>query len=272
MPNPRPKTAPPPQCRVTTKGTRCPYPRLRMPSGSLSPMCYWHRVSRTSMDAQIREADRRLEAAGPPEDRRDRVKPAEWPDGERWCAGCQSFVPLWYCTASRCKPCASRAARASYRFTKYGLTTGDTRAILAEQGDRCAICRKRQTDRALATEHNHKTGAVRGMCCSNCNHKLLGGAFDSPRMLLAALVYLTVPPTTGEWLDPEIYGDEIMRGFLAVVDDISRRRNAERRALEAEHAASRAAKKAERVSSGTGPGPTSSGTATEPEGSEAAAG
>ena len=230
-------------CRITTAGVRCGYPQLRMPSGALSPMCYWHRISRTSMDAQIREADRRAEAV-PEEARRTRIPPAEWPDGERWCAGCQGFVPLWYCTLSRCKACAAKASRASYRLSKYGLQTGDTRRILEVQGDRCAICRKRQTDRALATDHNHKTGAVRGMLCHSCNHRLLGGAYDSLNMILAAAVYLVVPPTSGEWLDPEIHGDAVRRGLLALVDDIVQGLSTEDRAVRAQRRAAETALRA----------------------------
>lgn len=202
-------------CKATVEGKPCTYPRLTLPSGATSPLCYWHRISRTAMDAQITEANLRLQEA--PQPHRPRAPIAEWPSGERWCAGCQTFVPLWYCRASRCRACASKSQRESYRLAKYGLSLGQTDAIRKTQGDRCAICRKRQRDRTIATDHDHKTGRVRGMLCTNCNHKLLGGAFDSPRMLLAALVYLTVPPTSGNWLPPEEYGDRLMKAWRRAV-------------------------------------------------------
>lgn len=207
-------------CNVPVQGATCPYPRLVLPTGGLSPMCAWHRLARTSMEAQIREAARRLGAAqdaGRPA--RARVAPSGWPTGERWCAGCQSFVPLFYCTGSRCRACAAKAARASYRKSKYGLSEGDFDAIMAEQDGRCAMCRKRQTDRAIATDHNHKTAKVRGALCKRCNHDILGSAFESVRLLLAGAVYLVVPPTSEDWIDPlSPEGDYVYRTFLKVVD------------------------------------------------------
>jgi hypothetical protein len=185
-----------------------------------SPMCYWHRLDRTTFPGQATAAALRLKAAPVPH--RQRVPPIEWPQGFRWCSGCQSFVPLWYCTGSRCKACARASQQAARRRTVYGLADESWAAIMELQGGRCAICRNRQRDRAPAVEHDHGTGAVRGGCCVECNHKLLGGAHDSPRTLAAALLYLLAPPTSGRWVRPEEGVDPVLRA----VEDVIKQQNA----------------------------------------------
>lgn len=65
------------------------------------------------------------------------------------------------------------------------------------QAGRCGICRRTLTNNVLNDEekltlhvdHNHKSGEVRGLLCSNCNTGL--GLFkDDPRRLKRAIRYL----------------------------------------------------------------------------------
>jgi hypothetical protein len=182
---------------VTCKVADCPGPLV---AGS-NKYCYWHRVARTSPTAQDDETTKRRALAGFP--LRHRVPEGDWPEGMRWCAGCQSFVPLWYCAGSRCRPCA-RAARAGARTAKlYGVEPDDYARILELQGGACAICRNRQQSKRLALDHDHRTGEARGILCQRCNHDLLGAAYDSVRILRAAVAYLERPPFGGEWSPPE---------------------------------------------------------------------
>lgn len=174
-----------------------------------APYCYWHRLDRTTLPGQARAAEMRLAAAPTPH--RSRVPPQEWPAGSRWCAGCQSMVPIWYCTGSKCKACSRAAQQAARRRDVYGLSDEAWQAIMELQGGRCAICRNHSRDRAPAVEHDHQTSAVRGGACKHCNHDLLGAAFDSPRMLASALMYLLAPPTSGRWVRPEDGADTILR-------------------------------------------------------------
>jgi hypothetical protein len=180
-----------------------------------SPYCTWHRLARTTLPGQETAAKARLAAA--PEPHRARVPATEWPPGDRWCAGCQSMVPLWYCTGSRCKDCARAKRGETRRRTVYGITEEDWDDLLKLQGYRCAICRFWSRDRAPAVEHDHGTQAVRGACCKRCNHDLLGGAADSPRRVAAALIYLLAPPASGDWVRPEDCLDEVLAAVERVL-------------------------------------------------------
>lgn len=73
---------------------------------------------------------------------------------------------------------------------KYGLTPESFARILTGQNNECAIC-----DQLLMPgprthiDHNHATGKVRGLLCSNCN-MALGKFQDSAGLLRKAAEYL----------------------------------------------------------------------------------
>jgi hypothetical protein len=73
------------------------------------------------------------------------------------------------------------------RARRYGLSLAEYRALQAQQGHACAICRK--VTRVLCIDHCHVTGRVRGLLCRSCN-SALGLYADDPRLLRAALAYL----------------------------------------------------------------------------------
>jgi hypothetical protein len=184
-----PKRQPCIECRVLPKwGTRH---RCRA--------CYFRHQP---IGERIAEARRRLEMV-PVELRQSRVPEKEWPAGKRWCAGCQSFVPLEDTRGSRCIPCASASQHGAMIAKTYGIDAAEYDRLLALQDGKCAICRARPKKKRLAVDHSHKSGAVRGLLCSRCNHDLLGAGWDSGAMLLAAWHYLNTPPTSGVWVNPE---------------------------------------------------------------------
>ncbi len=83
-----------------------------------------------------------------------------------------------------------------YRLALYGLTQDDFNKMLENQKGVCAICVLPETaiDKygnllVLSVDHCHKTGKVRGLLCSRCNH-LLGNAKDEVTILLRAVEYL----------------------------------------------------------------------------------
>jgi hypothetical protein len=74
---------------------------------------------------------------------------------------------------------------------EYGLTLEAFRALLAGQGGRCAICK---TDKPIkgkgwCVDHDHSTGAVRGVLCHLCNVGI-GALQDDPTVVSAAAFYL----------------------------------------------------------------------------------
>jgi hypothetical protein len=154
---------------------------------------------------QVAAARRRL-AMVPEELRVKRVPERLWPAGTRYCSGCCSFVDLADVAtgASRCRACASAATHAARIEKVYGLTAEQYDALLERQGGKCAICRARPRSKRLAVDHNHKTGEVRGLLCSRCNHDLMGSAWDSMAMALALWHYMNTPPTSGAWVAPEL--------------------------------------------------------------------
>jgi hypothetical protein len=84
-------------------------------------------------------------------------------------------------------PDKRRALKLKY---KYGMTLTEYDAMFAEQGGVCAICKRPQIDgRRLAIDHDHRTGAVRGLLCNPCN-QMLGAVGDNSLSLVNAIGYL----------------------------------------------------------------------------------
>lgn len=78
-----------------------------------------------------------------------------------------------------------------YTLRRRGLTVADYERMLAAQRGRCAICR-RQDPRGNGRwhiDHDHVTGQVRGLLCSNCN-LALGYLGDDPDVIRAAATYV----------------------------------------------------------------------------------
>lgn len=73
--------------------------------------------------------------------------------------------------------------------TQYGMSKEDYSDLMAAQRGVCLICGK--AAKRLAIDHNHVTGEVRALLCSDCNTGL--GLFrDNPKTLKAAITYLEV--------------------------------------------------------------------------------
>lgn len=95
-----------------------------------------------------------------------------------------------------------RALRASTHEKRvqavYGLPPGAYGALGRSQGGTCAICgpwtgRNGSGRRRLAVDHDHRSGEVRGLLCSDCN-QMIGWARDNPLLFLRAANYLINPP------------------------------------------------------------------------------
>jgi Recombination endonuclease VII len=80
---------------------------------------------------------------------------------------------------------------------EYHITLDEYRRVLKFQNGCCAICKRPASGMklALAVDHCHTTGLVRGLLCMRCN-KALGWFQDNIMQLKAAAIYLEKPPVT----------------------------------------------------------------------------
>jgi Recombination endonuclease VII len=196
--------AAPRTCKVEHDRLVCGLPKLALPSGALSRYCYWDRLAKTSMEAQVREAKRRAQefarlegTTGPEIDAL--VRPPSMDPPWKLCRSCRAWCPTWYMRGARCNPDAYSRTRSKRNQRVYGVEPDDFDRVFELQGGKCGICGNAQLDRSIALDHDHKTGAARGLLCKRCNHDLLGAAFDSLRILKNAVRYLEHPPFSGPW-------------------------------------------------------------------------
>jgi hypothetical protein len=155
------------------------------------------------------------------------VLPRDIPDGHKFCRTCRTTKPMKEFNAraaapdgrrARCKTCVSRVGRSDHLRRKYGLTPAEVDALRDLQGGLCAICRVAP---AVHVDHDHATGAVRGMLCFPCN-AAIGHLRDDPAVLRRAAVYLerAKRKADGAWLQALLDSDQtsrLERAFAAVL-------------------------------------------------------
>lgn len=85
--------------------------------------------------------------------------------------------------------------RKSRLKNKYKITVEEYDKLFLIQGGCCAICHMPETNklndsiRRLAVDHNHETGQVRSLLCTNCN-AMIGYAKEDINILSNAIEYL----------------------------------------------------------------------------------
>lgn len=84
----------------------------------------------------------------------------------------------------------------SFLKRKYGITYEEYLIMFNEQNGKCFICgeaepvkREDKSPRWLSVDHCHKTGKVRKLLCTKCNHGL-GNFNDNPDLLKRACEYV----------------------------------------------------------------------------------
>lgn len=106
----------------------------------------------------------------------------------------------WFVECKQCgatyRPHSSKAVvyclecspnRTAYdRLKMYGVDQVMWDAMYFEQDGSCAVCLNRE---ATVLDHDHETGALRGLLCQDCN-KALGFMRDSVAALGRAITYL----------------------------------------------------------------------------------
>jgi hypothetical protein len=75
--------------------------------------------------------------------------------------------------------------------SNYGMTVEQYNELFESQNGCCAICGRHQSiqKKALAVDHDHQTGKIRGLLCSACNTGI-GNMHDDEQTLLNAIKYL----------------------------------------------------------------------------------
>ena len=72
-----------------------------------------------------------------------------------------------------------------------GITLEQRDQMLKDQMGVCKICKSNECGGYdWATDHDHKTGLIRGILCNHCN-KMLGMVKDNPEILKSAIEYLS---------------------------------------------------------------------------------
>lgn len=96
--------------------------------------------------------------------------------------------------SSLCPICRSiPQGRRTKLKTRFALTPREFVELVANQGDVCAVCRKRPAQ-SLHIDHRHADPPIiRGALCNVCN-TMIGLANDDPERLRQAAAYLEDPP------------------------------------------------------------------------------
>lgn len=71
---------------------------------------------------------------------------------------------------------------------RYGITLKEYDAMFAQQGNVCAIC-KLSDEKTMHIDHDHETGKVRGILCSQCNQGI-GLLRENQSSIARAIQYL----------------------------------------------------------------------------------
>ena len=88
------------------------------------------------------------------------------------------------------KAMAQRLSHLEYIKAKYAMSLEQWTTMLIRQSGRCAICEDELRGRGEPfVDHDHATGAVRGLLCSGCNAGL-GQFGDNVSNLARAIAYL----------------------------------------------------------------------------------
>ncbi len=116
------------------------------------------------------------------------------------CAYCEKFFqpikrklgllaahqPHIYCS-HHCRLAARDAVRLTDTCERYGISVAEYWRLFESQSGKCAICKREPDTSRLDIDHDHQTGAVRGLLCPGC-YLCLGYFKDNSEALLQALL------------------------------------------------------------------------------------
>lgn len=116
---------------------------------------------------------------------------------DSWCKECRSKSSKKYYKENKNKRTKTQNKwekrnpnyRKEYGLKRYyNMTLEDHEQMYLKQNGCCAICDVPIEYNNIKTDHDHKTGKVRGLLCARCNHLLAG--LDDVEFFNRAMVYL----------------------------------------------------------------------------------
>ncbi len=105
------------------------------------------------------------------------------------CGGTGPFYTKKKPHNSWCVKCYKEKTLQYNRKSLYGITQEEYDQLLKQHRGRCAICKGTNNGKTLHVDHDHRTGKVRGLLCTNCNHGI-GKFGDDPQLMCTAIRYL----------------------------------------------------------------------------------
>lgn len=121
--------------------------------------------------------------------------------------GLKSKLGCTACLRER-KQAKRETSRNARQVRTFGMTSAEGDLIVEFQGGGC-ICAEwtgyNGNSRSLSTDHDHKTGVVRGKLCKHCND-LLGRIKDNPEYFRRMIAYLENPPAV------RLFGERVAPG------------------------------------------------------------
>src|SRR6266704_4495450 len=89
----------------------------------------------------------------------------------------------------------NKSPRSRHLLKRFGITELEYESLLQRQGGACAVCRRpaEYFRKRLCVDHDHYTGAVRGLLCIHCNRYVVGKhrRDKGAELLRSAYEYLT---------------------------------------------------------------------------------
>jgi hypothetical protein len=110
----------------------------------------------------------------------------------RSCWWCRTEFTLLDGRQLYCSAKCARFVKSLWNLGRYGISREQYRDAWYRQGGLCAVCNQpeRSTrNELLSVDHDHATGAFRGLLCSHCN-RAIGLLGDDPEIIRAAAAYV----------------------------------------------------------------------------------
>jgi len=131
---------------------------------------------------------------------RRKIEDIEYLPKEKKCSKCEIIKPQseFYLKQSSidglgdwCSECDKESSRKTNLESKYGINQVQYDLMLKSQNGICKMCGKtpKENKQSLSVDHNHKTGKIRGLLCTNCNRGI-GLLQDDPELLRIGADYL----------------------------------------------------------------------------------